>query len=143
MRSLLLSPILLILAYMASAQCGKHCSGSGCANDKKAETTMSNESSKRPMSCKLTSPELRKRKEEVIGRLRTQVVERKEQHNGYSYRFRDSDGLLDELTAFIKSERQCCDFFNFRLSVMNDNSVWLEITGEEGVKEFITAELEL
>ena len=96
-----------------------------------------------PLSCKLTSPELRKRKETVIASLKKQVLERKELPNGYAYKFTDTDAVLDELTEFIKTERQCCDFLNFRIDVTNEPATWLEISGPEGAKEFITAELEM
>jgi hypothetical protein len=93
------------------------------------------------MACKLTSPELRKRKEEVISKLKALVLEKKELPDGYAYKFDGTDEILDSLTAFIKSERLCCDFFDFMLLVSNDAVAWLEITGEKGAKEFIKTEL--
>jgi hypothetical protein len=52
--------------------------------------------------------------------------------------------MLDELTEFIKTERECCDFFVFNLSISGDKSeAWLELTGEEGAKNFIESELGL
>jgi hypothetical protein len=55
-----------------------------------------------------------------------------------------TDGMVDELASFVRTERICCDFFIFNLSISGDNSqVWLEITGPKGAKEFIKAELEL
>lgn len=95
-----------------------------------------------PMSCKLTSPELRERKETVITRLKQQMLARKELQNGYTFKFEGTDSVLDELTEFIKTERECCSFFTFVLSVRGDKSeAWLELTGAEGVKDFITSEL--
>lgn len=94
------------------------------------------------MSCKLTTPELRERKETVIASLKKKVIEKKELKNGYAFRFAGTDNILDELTEFIKTERECCDFFTFAISVSGDKSeAWLELTGADGVKEFITAEL--
>ena len=101
------------------------------------------EVSNKLMTCKLTSPELKKRKEEVIFKLKQQIVEKKELLNGYAYKFKGTDEILDALTAFIKSERMCCDFFNYKLIVSNDSSVWLEISGAEGAKDFIKTELEM
>jgi hypothetical protein len=76
---------------------------------------------------------------ELIG---SQVVERKELPNGFSYTFKGTDSLIDEL-VFFKTERQCCDFFDFDLSIKGDGSAaCLTITGQQGVKNFITAELE-
>ena len=61
-----------------------------------------------------------------------------------AFNFPGTDKVLDELTEFIKTERACCDFFTFALSVSGDQSeAWLKLTGAEGVKEFITSELGL
>ena len=94
------------------------------------------------MVCKLTSPELRKRKETVLADLRKQVIEKKELSNGYAFKFEGSDAMIDKLNEFIKTERQCCDFFTFNITA-SGNEVWLELTGEDGVKDFIKTELEL
>lgn len=94
------------------------------------------------MSCKLTTPELRERKETVIASLKQQIIEKKELKNGFAFKFQGTDKVLDELTEFMKTERACCAFFTFGLSVSGDQSeAWLELTGPAGVKAFITAEL--
>jgi hypothetical protein len=96
------------------------------------------------LSCKLTSAELQQRRTTVLASLKKKMIEKKELENGYGFRFNPSDTIIDELTEFIKTERACCDFFHFNLSVGNDsNAVWLELTGPEEAKEFIKAELEL
>jgi hypothetical protein len=96
------------------------------------------------LSCKLSSKKLVKRKETVLKSLRSQVLETKELSNGYAFKFSGSDAVLDELTEFIKTERTCCDFFIFGLSISGDTSeAWLEITGPEGAKAFISGELGL
>jgi hypothetical protein len=95
------------------------------------------------MTCKLTSPELQQRKANVIATIKGLIDGKTELPDGFSYRFDGSDENIDLLTGFIKTERQCCDFFNFSMDVNNDRSVWLKITGGEGVKDFITSELEL
>jgi hypothetical protein len=127
------------------AQCSKN-----CADCKKKKATSASKEDRtmqtgkeKTLSCKLTTPELRKRKEEVIAKLKAQILEKKELTNGFSYKFHGTDQVLDEITSFIKSERQCCDFFNFNVSVNNDSVIWLEISGQDGAKEFITTELEM
>ncbi len=98
----------------------------------------------REMTCKLTSPELQKRKATVLVALRKQVIDKKELSNGYAFKFEGSDAMIDKLNEFIKTERQCCDFFTFNLTISGDKStVWLELTGADGVKDFIKTELEL
>jgi len=94
------------------------------------------------LSCKLSSGAFRKRKETVLSRLKQKLLEKKELATGYAYRFPGTDEMLDELHAFIKTERSCCSFFTFRLSVSGaSNDTWLELTGTGDVKNFITREL--
>lgn len=96
------------------------------------------------LSCSLTTEELRNRKETVLASLKQQVVERKELPNGYHYTFPGTDQVVDELAEFIKTERTCCAFFTFGLTVAGDKSTaCLELTGPEGVKEVIASELGL
>jgi len=95
------------------------------------------------LSCKLTTTELKNRKATIIAGLKSQVTGRKELADGYAFRFAGSDKLLDELIGFIKTERACCDFFSFGLSVGGDKSeAWLTLTGPVGAKDFILTELE-
>jgi hypothetical protein len=93
-------------------------------------------------TCRLTTPELQERKRTVIAALKASLQERVALPNGYRYKFEGSDGMIDSLTTFIKTERLCCDFFTFSLTVGAGNEpVWLELTGPEGVKEFIAEEV--
>jgi len=94
------------------------------------------------LSCKLTNPEWRKRKETVLQSLKTQILEKKVLSEGFAFLFQGNDAVLDELIMFVKTERECCPFFTFDLSVSGDKSkIWLSLTGPEGVKGFITDEL--
>jgi hypothetical protein len=99
---------------------------------------------KRISSCKLASPELQKRKTEVIALLKAEISQTKELDNGYQYSFKGSDKMIDMIVNFIKSERACCDFFTFNLLIEDDHTdVLLTITGPEGAKNFIKTEMEL
>jgi hypothetical protein len=100
------------------------------------------ETGSRPVTCKLTTPELQKRKATVIAELKALVVSRKELTNGYEYEFMGTDEILDKLNSFIKTERMCCDFFTFQLTV-DENKALLNITGPQGAKEFIKEEVDL
>lgn len=112
-------------------------------NTNKSEESCKNNCGSKELSCKLTTPELRKRKETVIASLKRKVVEKKELENGYSYKFAGSDVVADELLEFIKTERVCCDFFDFNLSIKGDtSSTLLTITGSKEAKSFLTTELE-
>jgi hypothetical protein len=96
------------------------------------------------IACKLTTLEIQKRRSTVIDSLKNHILETKELEDGYAFKFEGTDKVVDELVEFIKTERECCDFFNFNLSVSGDKSeAWLHITGVEGAKDFIMAELDL
>lgn len=107
-----------------------------------ALTVMNDNVKKKPITCKLTTPELQKRKTEILALLKTKVLKKEELPNGYSYLFVSTDKNIDEITSFIKTERTCCDFFSFKISIQ-DNDLWLTITGEDGTKDFITGEMGL
>jgi hypothetical protein len=100
--------------------------------------------SAKELTCKLTTPELRERKATIIANLKKQILLTKELQNGFAYRFPGSDSNVDELATFVKTERACCDFFRFTLSISgNKSETWLKITGPKGAKDFIKNELEL
>jgi hypothetical protein len=95
------------------------------------------------LTCKLSTPELQQRKKTVVAELKNLLLEKTELENGFKYKFDGSDKMLDLLNSFIKTERLCCDFFVFNLTASSDNSfAWLELTGPEGVKDFIKYEIE-
>jgi hypothetical protein len=133
MKSLKMLLIFLGLGILAFAQ-KPDCTSECCkAKEKKGRLT-----------CKLTSSEFRERKATFVANLKKQVLEKKELKDGYAYKFSGSDTTVDELINFIKTERQCCDFFTFNLSVRGDKSEsWLHISGPKGTKEFIRDELDM
>src|SRR5689334_19546451 len=95
------------------------------------------------LACKLTSQALQQRKKTVIVELKSLVSQKTETQSGYKYRFPGSDATLDLLNDFIKTERLCCDFFIFNLTASNEEqSIWLELSGPEGTKDFIRHEIE-
>jgi hypothetical protein len=96
------------------------------------------------LACTLTTAEMRQRKSTVIANLQKEMIEKKELKDGYSFRFKGTDEMVDELSSFIKTERECCSFFTFTLSVAGDkSSACLELTGPKGAKDFIKNELGL
>ncbi len=104
---------------------------------------MENLTERAKLSCKLTTPELQQRKKTVVAELKSLLLEKTELKNGFKYKFDGSDKMLDLLNSFIKTERLCCDFFVFNLTASSDTKfTWLELTGPEGVKDFIEYEIE-
>lgn len=135
---------IILLAAAALMGCGKNTASVAENNKEQCTAACEAKSKNTAMACQLTTPELQKRKATILESLRKQVKEKKELANGYAYRFEGSDKMVDELAEFIKTERECCDFFTFNLSVSGDKSeAWLELKGAEGAKEFIASELEL
>lgn len=98
-------------------------------------------SNNKPLTCKLTTPELQNRKATVIAGLKSLLKNKVELDNGFSYTFESSDQNLDRINDFIKTERLCCDFFNFQLTVDQELAI-LNVTGPSGAKEFLQKEVE-
>ena len=62
--------------------------------------------------------------------------------NGYNFRLPNDSDMLLTATQFIALERLCCPFFGFGLEIEREGGgVWLSLTGREGVKPFIMAEI--
>lgn len=76
----------------------------------------------------------------MIRELSQILVKREVLPDGLRFTFNSGDETLDTLVDFIKSERQCCDFLSFRLSVSDDEAL-LELTGPKGTREFLEREI--
>ena len=118
--------------------------GSIQPNSAMRTTAVTAKNSKTDLTCKLMPEDLRIRKETVLQSLKSKVLKKVELPDGYAFKFPGNDAIVDELVEFIKTERECCDFFVFSLSVSGDKSeAWLSLTGVEGAKDFIKEELGL
>lgn len=146
MKKIIILPV-ICLCLLQSCSNDKTCTDEKCAKPqtgsiKQDSVIATNKDGN--ISCKLTTPELQKRKETVLASLKSKIIEKKEVPNGYSFKFAGTDAVIDELTEFVKSERACCSFFIFTLSFSGDGSeAWLTLTGPEGAKEMISDELGL
>lgn len=125
----------------ASSSCGKNCGK--CSSSKEEKTSVADTGNGPVIACKLSSPEMQKRKETVIAELKKRCLEKRELPSGYAFRFEDSGEMLDLLTDFIKTEKLCCDFFVFSLHLKGDQAIWMDITGPAGTKDFISSGLGL
>jgi len=78
----------------------------------------------------------------TIDRLFPTVVSVRELPNGYGFRLPDESDALLTAAQFIALERLCCPFLGFDLEIEREGgAVWLSLTGREGVKPFIMAEI--
>jgi len=49
---------------------------------------------------------------------------------------------LDGVARFVSAEQRCCPFLRFEIVVAAaDGPVWLQMTGPDGTREFLAAEL--
>ena len=70
------------------------------------------------------------------------VKEIQERANGYAFRLSEAAISLAKVAEFIRYERLCCPFFSFNMEVDGQSkTLWLSLSGAEGVKPFIVAEL--
>lgn len=76
--------------------------------------------------------------EEVFGA----VQEVRELPDGFAFRLPGEDAWLAKAANFMTKERLCCPFFGFALQLEPEGGApWLSLTGREGVKPFIMAEI--
>jgi len=74
--------------------------------------------------------------------LNRQSTERADLPDGYGFRFA-ADKLV-ELMQFIDDERKCCPFITFELVIAPESGpIWLRMTGPEGTRAVLQAELSL
>jgi hypothetical protein len=98
------------------------------------------------LACDLTAlnPGQRERYQYVREQLRESQQEIREVPNGYAFRYPVDASIFSLLVEFMDLEGRCCPFLNFALDVKTERGpVWLTLTGPEGVKEFLRAELSL
>jgi hypothetical protein len=87
-------------------------------------------------------PEKRQQHVETSKYLFHLVHEIRELTNGYAFRLENEPDVLVKLAEFISLEKLCCPFFGFTIAVEPEGGdLWLRLTGREGVKAFIQAEI--
>ena len=96
-----------------------------------------------PLACNLKAfqprerAEWRKRLDQVMG----SVSAVREVSDGYSFQIDTRKASFRDVADWIELERRCCPFFVFELSVQGeDGSVWLNLRGRDGVKQFLAAD---
>lgn len=70
------------------------------------------------------------------------AVEIRELQNGYAIRFEESKDLFTLLAKLLETNRICCPFLQQKLVVKPEKGgIWLQLTGGEGVKEYMAIDL--
>jgi hypothetical protein len=74
-------------------------------------------------------------------RLLSLALERRELTDGWALRLPGDDDTLLSCARWILGERRCCPFFTFSLESQAAGDLWMRITGPDGAKEVLRAEL--
>ena len=94
------------------------------------------------LSCALSTPDFIARKETVIARVRSVITETHSLPDGFRFVIPATEENFSQVLSFVISERQCCEFFSFQISVPSGSAdLHLSITGPDGAKEFIRNEM--
>jgi hypothetical protein len=97
-----------------------------------------------PIICTPNAIPARERAEhqETTQRLFSALIEMQEIADGYAFRLPADSIPLKQAGAFIANERLCCPFLRFGMAVEpGEDSFWIRLTGPEGVKAFLRAEI--
>ena len=101
--------------------------------------------SKSPFACKTSAytPKQKARKGELDNQFRRLAIAYRELPNGYAFQFPAEFDAIKDLAEWIALERLCCPFFTFDLVVEAEvGPLWLNLTGRDGVKQFIAMEFQ-
>jgi hypothetical protein len=89
-------------------------------------------------------PQERARYGQLIESLRHAIQKKRELPDGYAFQMDTKKIGTDRLAEWIELERKCCPFFGFEIRWTPENeAVWLNLSGPEGVKDFILDEFGL
>ncbi|HEV2119168.1 MAG TPA: hypothetical protein VGS11_03530 [Candidatus Bathyarchaeia archaeon] len=97
-----------------------------------------------PFYCDLSAldQEQRKRHSILAKDLFPTHLEIKELPDGYGIRFPNKPLLFKGLSEWATLEQLCCPFLTLTLELQRDHGpIWLKATGQNGVKDFLRAEL--
>jgi hypothetical protein len=93
---------------------------------------------------KALTPAERARHKELGDKMMTARNATIETPNGYEFQFSPKDVSLAELAEWAAAESKCCPFFDFHIDLEREGTlVCLRLTGSEGVKAFLRAEIGL
>lgn len=97
-----------------------------------------------PIACDFTAIASEHREQHIATthQLFELVEEVRELPNGYALRLPGDTATFLRAARFVAHERECCPFFHFELALEPERGpFWLRLTGREGVKQFLQAEL--
>jgi len=84
----------------------------------------------------------RKRHDILTRNLLAKHVEIEELADGYGLRFPNDRSLFTALSEWATLEQLCCPFLTLTIESQHDQGpIWLRVSGRDGVKDFLRAEL--
>jgi hypothetical protein len=99
-----------------------------------------------PIACDLNAltPAERERRRALVGAWASAIVGRAELGDGFELLLDSAKLDLPSLAEWIALERRCCPFLHFRIELAaRDSGVRIALTGADGVKDFLRAEMGL
>ena len=95
-----------------------------------------------PFACNMSAltPEQRKRHGQLKHLLGTALTAVREISNGYDFEFFAVPVIYEMLTEITPLEHECCPFFSISIGVEQSGALFWQLTGKEGVKQFIEME---
>jgi hypothetical protein len=105
--------------------------------------TSKNPKPETPFFCDRTAltPEQRKRQQELSKILGSSVLGIHELPDGFEFKFPSDPANYKALTELSPLEHACCPFFDISIRLEREGGkLWWQLTGREGVKQFIHAE---
>jgi len=99
-----------------------------------------------PIVCNLTALNAgqRERHQANAQQLFAAVQEIRELPDGFAFRLPAESAMILKAAEFITLERLCCPFFTFGVQLEGENGpLWLKLTGQGEVKQFLQTEFSL
>jgi hypothetical protein len=97
-----------------------------------------------PIACNLSAltAEQRQRHAVITAQLSQAVQEVQELPAGYAFRYVTDESTWMVVAEWVNLERRCCPFLIFTLIYEAGGPVWLRLTGQAGVKQFIVDQMQ-
>lgn len=94
-------------------------------------------SGSQPIICSLTPGAFRARREGLLSDLLKRAQSREARPLGHRLQFKPADDTLALIAQTIATERECCRFLRFSITLEPDGGpILLELTGPPGTREF-------
>jgi hypothetical protein len=97
-----------------------------------------------PFACNrsaLTAQARKRHFDELSPALRARKKNIRELPDGFEFEFPSDTGTFQLVSEWVVGERLCCPFFDIDIRATRESgSLWLRLTGREGVKQFIRSD---